>query len=66
MMSNHFQDNTKNILLLKNFNIKSIKTWNTCCSIYKEEYEIVFVFKSQKSSKNLSTQLYVAYIRGKT
>ena len=32
----------------------------------KKVYKIVFVFKSQSSSKNLSTQLYVVCLKGKT
>ena len=59
-MSNHFQDDIKNISILR------ILNEITCCSIQKEEYEIVFVFKRQKPSKSLSTQLCVDCIRGKT
>ena len=41
----------------KYLNAKNIKTKPPCCS-WKKDYEIVFVFKNQKPSKSLSTQLY--------
>ena len=50
-MSTHFHDNIINILMLK--------ILNETILFKREDYEIVFVFKNQKSSKSLSTQSVV-------